>query len=346
MNGKKIILKLVLIVAWTAAGGGMLTLLIAANKKQQVFLCREVLITIKGDGDQFFIDKNDILQQLTEAAKGNLVKKPVHKINLAALEHALEKGLWIRDAELYFDSRNVLHVMVTEREPIARVFTTNGLSFYIDSSGQQMPLLESETARVLVITNFTGAKKYNAKDSAMVRDVKNIANIISRNSFWKEQITQVDIKYDGSFEAIPLVGDHIIRFGSADQFEDKLNRLMLFYKQVSSRIGMDKYEVIDVQYKGQVIGIHKGETSFIDSVQLQKNIEELLSRSRQQMSGDSITLFPPVISADPVKRGSDSLNLKPLSNRDSLKTDTSQRAPKNINKGIAAPKPKAVLGQR
>jgi cell division protein FtsQ len=37
--------------------------------------------------------------------------------------------------------------------------------------------------------------------------------------------------------------------------------------------------VVDVQFKGQVIGVHKGMTSAVDSIQLQKNIEELLKKS-------------------------------------------------------------------
>ena len=80
-----------------------------------------------------------------------LVNKPVAQMNLARLEKALEKHAWIRDAELYFDSSDVLHVSVTERQPIARVFTTAGTSFYIDSAGTSMPLLQTYSARVPVL---------------------------------------------------------------------------------------------------------------------------------------------------------------------------------------------------
>ena len=57
---------------------------------------------------------------------GKLEKMPVHSIDLAAMETELTKNRWIKKAELFFDNNNVLQVRITEREPIARIFTTSG----------------------------------------------------------------------------------------------------------------------------------------------------------------------------------------------------------------------------
>ncbi|MCW3075323.1 MAG: hypothetical protein JWP69_2392 [Flaviaesturariibacter sp.] len=289
MQKKKIIQKILVLAAWLLVGSGMIVLLVAANRKEQGHVCKEVRIVIKGDGEQFFVDKTDILHLLNEAAQDSLTGMPLDQLQLSKLEHKLEKGVWIRDAELYIDSKDILHVLVTEREPIARVFTRSGASFYIDSSGKQMPLLEKESARVLVISNFTGARKWNKSDSAMAKDIKLIAQTVNASEFWKRQIAQVDITPAGTYEAIPVVGNHLIRLGTAENIEKKLARLFLFYKQVLSKTGFDKYDIVDVQYAGQVLGVHKdGAATAIDSVQLAKNIEELLERSRQQMINDSL----------------------------------------------------------
>jgi cell division protein FtsQ len=287
MTAKSIIVKIFTWILAAGVGGGMLTLLIAANRKQKAEVCRDIVITIKGAGEQLFIDKNDILQTVNTVAHGSVISKPVGKIKLASLERALEKNAWIADAETYFDSRDVLHIIVNEREPVARIFTTNGQTFYIDSNGKQMPVLFKETARVLVVTNFTGARKYNAADSLMAADVKAIANAIFRDPFWKEQIGQVDITPKGNYDAIPVIGNHIIRLGKAENIVTKLSNLFLFYKQVLAKTGFDKYATVDVQYNGQVIGIHHGASSAIDSLQLQKNIEELLSGSNRSAESDS-----------------------------------------------------------
>ncbi|TCJ14520.1 hypothetical protein EPD60_11080 [Flaviaesturariibacter flavus] len=288
MNKKRIIRKVLTACFWILSGAGLVTLLVAANRRDAGHVVREVRINIHGDGEQFFIDKSDILLQLTVAAKTALVGRPLDGIDLARLERALERGVWIRDAELWIDSRDVLHVQVTEREPVARIFTTAGASFYIDSSGQRMPLLEKESARVLVVSNYPGSAHFNHQDSLHAADVKLFANRIAGDAFWKEQIAQLDITPSGVYEAVPVVGNHVIRFGDAEDLDAKLARLFTFYKKVLAKTGFDRYAVVDVQYDGQVVGVRRGPVSAIDSLQLQRNIADLLARSQAQLLHDSL----------------------------------------------------------
>ena len=65
-----------------------------------------------------------------------------------------KKTQWIKKAELFFDNNNVLEVRITEREPIARIFTTSGSSFYIDSSLARLPLSDKFSPRLPVFTDF------------------------------------------------------------------------------------------------------------------------------------------------------------------------------------------------
>jgi cell division protein FtsQ len=275
--------------AWLLVASGIATLLIAANRKDQSHNCKRVLVSIGGEGENIYIDKNDILGQIKWATKGGVVGKPITEIDLAMLEKMLEQQTWIRDAELYFDSRDVLHVLIAERDPIARVFTTAGNSFYIDSAAQRMPLLDKVSARLPVITNFTAAKKLYKKDSILLRSVTNLAQYIIADKFWNAQIAQIDITPAGTFELVPVIGNHIIRIGTAENMEDKLDRLFIFYKQVMSKAGFDKYTVVDVQFKDQVLGIKDKYASAVDSIQLQKNIKALIEQTKLQATTDSLT---------------------------------------------------------
>lgn len=268
----------------------MIMLLAAANHEREEHICKRILVSVKGDGEKMFIEKTDVMQQLKTTAQGSLINKPLKDIDLAKLERALEKHSWIRDAELYFDSKDALHVTVAEREPIARVFTTTGTSFYIDSAGKRMPLLNGVSVRVPLITNFYAAKKMNGKDSLVLNSIKAIAKYINGHSFWSAQIAQIDITTWGTFELIPVIGNHIIRIGSVEDLEEKLDRLFFFYKKVLSKTGFDKYAVVDVQYKGQVVGQKNRFASDIDSLQLQKNIQALIEKSRQLVLQDSLAI--------------------------------------------------------
>ena len=271
-----------MLAAWLLVISGITTLLIAANRKQKEHLCKQVLIGIRGTGEKFYIEKEDVVQMVEATANGSLLQKPVTSIDLAKLEKALETNLWIKTAELYFDSKDALHVFIEEREPIARIFTVEGNSFYIDSSGHKMPLLDKLSARVPVVTGFIDARKLSAKDSVLLREMKQVAFFIYSNKFWNAQIGQIDINADRKFELIPVIGDHVIKLGNGEKVEEKLNRLYVFYKQVMSKTGFNKYAALNIEYDGQVVAVQKGTTSVVDSIQLQMNIEALMNKSGMQ----------------------------------------------------------------
>lgn len=360
MKLTRTIKKILTISACLIVGAGMTVLLVAANGRKQLALCKDLVITIRGEGENFYIDKNDIASILKKESSGKLVRRAVEEINLARLEQKLEKNSWIRDAELYFDSRNVLHVIVFEREPIARVFTKNGASFYIDSSGMRMPLLDRVSVRVPVVTNFTNSKKLSASDSLVLNDVKAITRFVVNDDFWNAQVAQIDVVGDRYFDIIPTVGNHIIRVGNGENIEQKLGRLMVFYQQVTPKLGIDKYSLLDVQFEGQVVAVHKGKSSAVDSLQLQKNIQELMLKSQLQaeenlpmdIKEDKPGALKPNATADniPAKTQTDPIPTKTTTTKD---PDPLKKAsPSNPVKTEAekkreeSRKPKAVMPKR
>lgn len=263
MNTKKTIRKILFIGMWVAIGGGMLTLLLAAIGKQNKDVCKGYEITIKGERTKdFFVDNSDIAGMLKYAAKKDLKGEPRSSINLAEIEASLEKNPWIKDAQLYFDNKGMLRVSVTEREPIARIFTSGGRSFYLDAENHAMPLTERAVAQVPVFTGFPDKRNWSKTDSLLVQDINATATFINNNSFWKSQVAQVNIVADcgagcWQFEITPVVGNHIVKLGNGKSIEKKMNRLFVFYKQVLAKAGFDKYKIIDVRFNGQVVGTRR-----------------------------------------------------------------------------------------
>lgn len=257
----------------------MFTLLMAAISKKNKGQCKDYSIIIKGADNNQFVDKGDVEQLLMKATMGNIKGVQVSSFKLGELEQMLEQNKWISDAKLYFDNHDVLHISITEKGPVARVFTTNNNSFYIDSTGNKMPLSDKIIARVTVFTGFPDRKVLTAKDSMLLNDVRIMANYINNDPFWMAQVAQMDIVADKTFEMIPLVGNHVVKLGNAENIDQKFRRLMIFYQQVLSKTGFDKYKVIDVQYKGQVVVSRYAGDPKVDSVQLRKNIEKLLKQS-------------------------------------------------------------------
>ena len=355
MNTKDTIRKILFILLWISIGGGMLTLLIAAIGKKKKELCSDYSISIKSLQENNFIDEKDITR-LMKAALGTEVKgRKVNEIDLDQLEQLLEDNIWISDAEMWFDNRNILRISIIERNPVARIFTTGGDSFYIDSSLVRLPLSEKVSARLPVFTSYPANNIITVKDSVLLQDIKNIAIYILNDSFLNSQVAQIDIvngenPMANGFEMIPVVGDHLVRLGDGKDIDKKFNRLMTFYKQVLSKSGFNTYRVVDVQYAGQVIGTNRGkEKSTVDMAKLRMNVEQLLNKA-QKMQADSTTAIKTEIEKSTIKenqQNDNKANLKntgiPSTNPNAVKTTS---LPKEDENKSDEKKPKAVMPKK
>ena len=346
MNTKNIISKVLIVTAWIAVASGLTTLLIAANRKEQNHLCKDVRITIKGVGEIFYIDKGDIVTILKNGSDKKLIGQPLNKMNLARMEKLLEKSSWVRDAEIYFDSHDVLHITAMEREPIARIFTTAGTSFYMDSAMKRMPLLQKMSVRVPVVTNLPWTKTMNRRDSALVKEIRDLSIFVMNDPFWNAQVAQIDVVNGKAFEIIPTIGNHIIRIGNGENLKEKFDRLYLFYKKVLSKTGFDHYSVVDVQYAGQVVAMQRGTTSKVDSLQLLKNIKQLMLQAQKEQAAqqpmDIDSVNQPIVetkykSIDSVQ--AKAIVEKPILLKTSNTTKTTNTKPgPTLKKTIAKPK--------
>jgi cell division protein FtsQ len=290
MGTKKTIRKLLFTIAGLVAGTGILILLISAIGEKKKGQCTDYKITIKSLQNNRFIDNKDVFKLISAATGGAVKGQSVSAIDTRKLEDMLENSVWINDAQLYFDNKNVLHVSVTEREPLARIFTTSGNSFYIDSNIKRMPLSEKTSARLPVFTGFPDKKVLAQKDSLLLDDVKTVAQFISVDSFWSAQVSEVDITAEKNFEIVPVVGNNILRIGDAENLEQKFHRLFLFYNRVLSKSGFDKYKVIDAQYDGQIVAIRKGEKiNSIDTAKLKLNVQKLIKQSLEVQNDTMVT---------------------------------------------------------
>lgn len=242
---------------WMLLGAGCVVLMLVAMKKKDKMQCASIRVAIKGEEEKVFISKADIVEVLD--------KYGIHKgenmegIVLHHVEADLEKNPWIADAEIYFDNAQVLHAAITEREPIARIFTAQGSSFYIDSTGTRLPLSDTRTARLPVFTSFpTAQKKLSVPDSLVLDDVKKIALFVAADSFWTIQVAQVNITHKRTYTLSMTVGNQLVEIGDAEDLPAKFYRLREFYNQVWPVAGFEKYERLNVQYKGQLVAVRRG----------------------------------------------------------------------------------------
>ena len=267
----------------------VIVILIAAVKKEDKQKCKGMFVTISGVNNNFFVDKQDILQSINEYIDGSPVGKPVSILNLRALENDLQKNIWVKKAQLFFDNNTKLQVIITEREPVARVFTTTGTTFYIDSSLKMLPLSDKFSARLPVFTGFPSDKMVLRRaDSVLLREVYQVSMAIQQDSFLMAMIDQVDITPQKTFEMMPKIGNTIIALGNGKDAAEKFEKLKMFYKEVIAKSGWNKYSMVDVQYKGQIVAKRKDRTEIVADSMKTLQVMQIIAANAERMANDSI----------------------------------------------------------
>ncbi|MGX5820497.1 cell division protein FtsQ/DivIB [Chitinophaga lutea] len=242
---------------WGAALAGVSVLLVAAVNDRGNSKCKGVQVALKGDDRNAFINIKDI-KNIIQRDGRNPVGLPIREISLSNLEKVVERDPWVRSAELYFDNNQVLNVDVRQRDPLARVFTFSGNSFYMDGEGERIPVSERFTARVPVFTGFpTDAVQLKKDDSLLYAQMGDLARYIAADTFWTAQIEQVVVTSDRKFELIPKFGDHVIVFGDGTDIDTKLTKLLIFYRKGLSKAGWNTYSRINIAYRDEVIGTRR-----------------------------------------------------------------------------------------
>lgn len=267
------LLKVSIIMMLTA---GVLVVTVAAIGNGEKEKIENIKINIRSSHDKDFVTNADIMQSLIKASGNSLKNQPIGSLNLTSLENHLLKNPWIRKAELFVDNNRTLRVNVEESTPVARVFTTDGRSFYVSASSEVLPLSDRYSARVPVFTDFPAFRK--KPDSSLMAGVFTLGSFILNDKFWMSQIDQIAITENEKFVMIPKLGNQVVRFGNSEDHEEKFRKLFAFYKQVQEYSGWNKYKAIDLQFKGQVVAERRDASEIkadsLAAIRIMKNIIE------------------------------------------------------------------------
>jgi len=206
--------------------------------------CEEIMIVVKDSLDKHFVNDQDI-RSLLKRADIDPLQKPMNSINTELIETELMKNQMIANVEAYKTPSGKIKLEIQQKIPILRVIGREG-SYYVDNNGSSMPVSSRYVAHVPIASG-------NVEKELAITDLYKFALFLQKNDFWNHQIEQIYIHPDKDIELIPRVGNHRILLGTLDAFEEKLDNLQLFYKQVVPKMGWEKYSVINLKYKDQIV---------------------------------------------------------------------------------------------
>lgn len=211
---------------------------------RQDSICQDLQVVVKDSLDKHFVSESDLVSILKKAGL-DPIKRPMADVNTDRIETELLKNEMIAQVEAYKTPSGIIKLEVMQKMPILRIMGVRG-SYYVDNQGTVMPISRRYVAHVPIVSGYV-------EKELAVTDLYKFALFLQENEFWNAQIEQIYVYPDNDIELIPRVGNHRIMLGTLDEFEEKLANLRLFYEQAIPKVGWEKYSMINLKYKNQIV---------------------------------------------------------------------------------------------
>jgi len=223
-------------------------------------ICGGVEINVADSTRHRFITDKEIMAAV-RATGIHVTGEKVKDIPLTKIENKVKEFSELKSAEVYISEDKMLHVYANQREPVMRVVASYGGDFFVDNEGVIMRRHNLYTPNIHILEidmvfnadQMDGTNIYDSEKTENLARAFELVNYIRRDSFWNSMIDQLIMTRGGRVTLVPHAGNHTVRLGSTDDYEEKLNNLLVFYREAMPLAGWDTYRVVNIEYKGQVV---------------------------------------------------------------------------------------------
>lgn len=190
-----------------------------------------------------FITHDKIYKILTENYN-KVTELSKEKLNLDKLEKQLNSNPMIDKSEVFTTVNGKLKAIIRQRKPIARVYESDS-SYYIDYKGNKMPLSDTYTARVPLVTGEV--------DKITPKKLHEVLQYIYDDGFLKKNITGLEIRPTGGIIMTNRNYDYDILFGRVVNMEKKFNNYKAFFQNAVKDTLIKNYNTINLKFTQQVV---------------------------------------------------------------------------------------------
>lgn len=254
------VLAWLFVLAWFIYG------LSYASKVYKGKRCTKLEVRVLDSAKLNFVRAKDVHRAIVKS-KFSPLGQSLSRINTNIIEQEIYQMAAVRDVQAFKTAKGEVIVEITQRRPVLRIFNAKGQTYYIDDSGKILPYSSGFAANTLVangnivepfkvvpnldVTAITDSTKGGPKN--FIHKLYDFALYVNNDKFWNAQIEQIYVHSRNNIELIPLVGPHIIVLGNLDSYEVKLKKLKLFYEKALPAEGWNKYTVINLKFKNQIV---------------------------------------------------------------------------------------------
>jgi len=223
-------------------------------------ICSGIIVDISDSSDYHFVTKKEIRNIITSGGT-RVIGTNVKNISLPLLEERIRRLRELKIAEVYITIDGNLHVYADQRNPVMRVIADGG-DYFVDEDGVVMRRKKLYNPRLQIVEgNINITQKMlngvsvldTAIKNSILKDIFRLMEYVRNDNLWSAQIDQVFVDKDDEIDLIPRLGNHRIHLGSIENYEGKLRNLETFYKEVLPVTGWSKYDVINLEFRDQIV---------------------------------------------------------------------------------------------
>lgn len=223
--------------------------------------CMGIEVIIRDSSEYHFVTEKQLLN-LVHNGSGRIVGTPAKDISATEIENRINVLRELKVAEVYMTIERRIKIYVDQRDPVMRVMPEEGGDFFVDDEGVVVRKRNLYNPRLHIVggnINITSAmlNGVSVLDTSIrytvLRDIYHLVNYISDDSFWSAQIDQIYVDRYDEIDLIPRVGNHVIHLGTTENYKGKLRNLETFYEKVLPDVGWNKYSLISLEFKDQIV---------------------------------------------------------------------------------------------
>jgi cell division protein FtsQ len=246
--------KVMLVLSVTAFVVLFVFTLTSAVRQQKNLVCSSIQVKIDYESGMSFLNTDEIVSRINTLSDGDIVGKPLSQLDFRGIEVGLLKNPFVDKARVYIDHARCVHAEITQKQPIIRIINNDGVGYYLSDKDDKIPLCGKFTAHVPVAIGVVETREDLYGDSIVLSQIYGLAKYMQQDSLIGSLIDHIYVLPSGELELYTKFGYHTIEFGRADgSMKEKFDKLKTFYTQGLTKVGWDKYNVINLKYKGQIV---------------------------------------------------------------------------------------------
>jgi len=219
----------------------------------------DIKVKISRTDNGGFINKELILNKIKETEGIDTIS--IADFDISGLENNISINPYVDHVDAFININKDLIIYIKEREALLRLYLPDNSGFYIDCNGKLFPLSSSFTPHITIANGYIkvpepygeGCIYDSLYRNTELPDLYQLLTKISSNPFLSSQINQIYVNSKGEYDLIPELGSHVIKFGKIVDMNEKLRNLESFYKRKLIKEGWEKYDIINLMYKNQIV---------------------------------------------------------------------------------------------